>query len=186
MSLSKPSELIYEIIGSYFSRLYTDPIKTKAITSCVLATSGNYVAQKIMGAKKLNDDTLLAFGLFGLFFGGPVPHYFYKYIPQIVKNPLGILLIERLIYTPLFQSLSLYMLSILEGKTHDDSYSNLKKMYLPILMANWKYLTLLQFINIKYVPPMLRVLVVNLIGFLWTIYLANAREKKMNNQRPKK
>lgn len=49
-----------------------------------------------------------------LFFGGPVPHYFYTYVPLLVRHPLGILLVERLLYMPCFQALALYMLAIFE------------------------------------------------------------------------
>ncbi|XP_012223835.1 peroxisomal membrane protein 2 [Linepithema humile] len=177
MSLSKPSTIIYGLLGAYFQRLYTNPLKTKAITSCVIAALGNLVSQKLSGARHLNEDSILAFALFGLFFGGPVPHYFYTYIHLLVRHPLGILLIERLIYTPCFQALALYMLAIFEGKSHRIACNQMQKLYLPMLMANLKYLTLLQFINIKYIPPMLRVLVVNLVGFIWVIYLANKRAK---------
>ncbi|XP_015115071.1 PXMP2/4 family protein 3 isoform X3 [Diachasma alloeum] len=183
MSLSKPSQIILDIVGAYFSSLYTNPIRTKAITSCLLAVAGNYASQRILGVKEINHDSLLAFGLFGLLFGGPVPHFFYKYIYFVTRHPLGILLAERLIYAPLFQGFALYMLARLEGKSHEDSYKNMEKLYLPILLANYKYLTLLQFINIRYVPPMLRVLVVNFIGFAWAIYLANARAKASTKRR---
>lgn len=32
MSLSKPKEILYDLLGRYLSNLYTSPIKTKAIT----------------------------------------------------------------------------------------------------------------------------------------------------------
>ncbi|CAL1688762.1 unnamed protein product [Lasius platythorax] len=177
MSLSKPTNIVYGLIGAYLQRLYTSPLKTKAITSCIIAALGNVVSQKLSGARQLNEDSVLAFALFGLFFGGPVPHYFHTYVPLLVRHPLGILLIERLIYMPCFQALALYMLAIFEGKPHRVASSQMQKLYLPTLMANLKYLTLFQYINIKYVPPMLRVLMVNLVGFAWVIYLANKRAK---------
>lgn len=152
-----------------------NPLKTKAITSCIFATLGNLASQKISGVKHINYDSLLAFGLFGLLFGGPVPHFFHQYVHYIVKHPLGILLIERFIYMPSFQALALYTLSRFEGKTHEESYAHMKALYMPLFIANLKYLTLLQYINIRFVPPMLRVLLGNLIGFLWSIYLANRR-----------
>ncbi|XP_024883630.1 PXMP2/4 family protein 3 [Temnothorax curvispinosus] len=177
MSLSKPANLMYSLIGAYLERLYNSPLRTKAVTSCIVAVLGNVASQKLSGAKQLNEDSVLAFALFGLLFGGPVPHYFYTYVRLFVKNPLGILLIERLIYTPCFQALALYLLAIFEGKPHQVACAHMQRLYLPTLMANLKYLTLFHFINIKYVPPMLRVLVVNLIGFAWIIYIANKRAK---------
>ncbi|XP_011873851.1 PREDICTED: PXMP2/4 family protein 3 [Vollenhovia emeryi] len=177
MSLSKPTSLAYSLIGAYLERLYSSPVRTKAITSCIIAALGNVASQKLSGAKQLNEDSVLAFALFGLLFGGPVPHYFYTYVRLFVKQPLGILLIERLIYTPCFQALALYLLAIFEGKSHNVACVQMQRLYLPTLMANLKYLTLFHYINIKYVPPMLRVLMLNLIGFAWVIYFANKRAK---------
>ncbi|XP_020706588.1 PXMP2/4 family protein 3 [Athalia rosae] len=186
MALSKPTHIIYELVGAYFQNLYTNPLKTKALTSCCIATLGNFVSQKLRGVKYLNQDSLVAFALFGIIFGGSVPHYFYQHVHKITKHPLGILLIERLVYTPLYQVLSLYMLARFEGKSHEASYAQLEKLYQPVLLANLKYLTLFQFINIKFVPPMLRVLVVNLIGFFWSIYLANKRAAQAAKDRARK
>lgn len=177
MALSKPTNFLLQLMGAYFERLYTSPLKTKAITSCIIATLGNFMSQKISGAKYLNQDSLLAFALFGLIFGGPLPHYFYTYMQPFLKNPLSLLLVERCLYTPCYQALALYMIALFEGNTHNDAYKQLKKLYLPVLTANLKYLTLLQYLNLKYVPPLLRVLVVNLIGFFWAIYLAQQRSK---------
>lgn len=91
-------------------------------------------------------------------------------------NQLLFLAAERLLYAPAFQALSLYTLAIFEvnvcdlefrsnrnvkcsiapfqGKTHDMAVQNLMQLYWPILKANWTYLSLLVFINIKFVPPM--------------------------------
>ncbi|KAK9295575.1 hypothetical protein QLX08_010138 [Tetragonisca angustula] len=178
MALSKPTNFIFQLTAAYFQSLYTSPLKTKAITSCVIAAFGNFISQKISGAKHFNEDSFLAFALFGLFFGGPLPHYFYTYIHPFVRNPLLLLLIERCLYTPCYQGLTLYMLSIFEGNSHDNAWKQMKKLYWPVITANLKYLTLLQFINLKYVPPILRVLVVNLIGLFWAIYLAQQRSKQ--------
>ncbi|XP_012536866.1 peroxisomal membrane protein 2 [Monomorium pharaonis] len=178
MSLSKPTNIMYNLIGAYLQRLYISPLRTKAITSCIIAALGNVVSQKLSGAKRLNEDSILAYALFGLLFGGPVPHYFYTYVRLFVQNPLGILLIERLIYTPCFQALALYLLAIFEGKSHPVACAHMQRLYLPTLMANLKYLTLFHFINIKFVPPMLRVLMANLVGFIWVIYLTNKRANK--------
>ncbi|XP_046750993.1 PXMP2/4 family protein 3 [Diprion similis] len=186
MAVSKAVDIVYDLVGAYFYSLHSTPLKTKALTSCCIATLGNYVSQKLSGGKHLNQDSLIAFALFGFIFGGPAPHFFYQHVHKLTKHSLGILLIERLLYTPCFQVLSLYMLARFEGKTHETSYSQLAKLYLPVLTANLKYLTLFQFINITFVPPMLRVLVVNLIGFFWSIYLANKRAKQAAMDRARK
>jgi len=147
-----------------------------------LAASANLASQQIAGCKQINHDSIVAYGLFGLTFGGSLPHYFYQIMERILTSqkglkPLLFFATERLIYTPMFQAISLYALAILEGKSHSNALDNLRTLYWPILKANWSYLSLFVFVNIKYVPPMLRVLVGNFIGFIWVIFLANKRRK---------
>ncbi|XP_076160582.1 peroxisomal membrane protein 2 [Ptiloglossa arizonensis] len=183
MALSKPSNLFLQLISTYFEHLYISPVKTKAITSCIIASLGNLLSQKISGAQRINSDSLLAYALFGFFFGGSVPHYFYMYIHPFVKGPIQFLMVERFLYTPCVQALTLYMLTIFEGNTHNDACKKTKNLYWPILIANLKYLTLLQYINLKYVPPVFRVLVVNLINFFWFVYLSQQRSKQTKPKR---
>ncbi|XP_065173274.1 peroxisomal membrane protein 2 [Atheta coriaria] len=179
MVLSKP---LRNAFISYLSNLYENPIRTKAITCAVLSTTGNLVSQLISGNKSINQQSLLAYGLYGLIFGGTIPHFYYKFLEHLVPEEASLifikkLVIDRLLFTPLYQAFSLYMLARLEHKTHDEALAQLFKLYWPILSSSWKYLTILQLINITVVPPMLRVLTMNLVGFFWVIYVANVRRE---------
>lgn len=181
--LSKPYKITFQLIGSYLSQLYLNPIRTKSITSCVIALLGNYTAQRLSGAGTLNYDTLRAFGIFGLLFGGTIPHYFYDLLARIISSegsyaPFQQLIIERLIYMPLYSFFSLYMINRLEGKSHKESIGHVWRVYFPIVEANIRYLTVLQYLNLYFVPPMLRVLVNSIIGFFWVVYLAGKRASK--------
>ncbi|XP_024084958.1 peroxisomal membrane protein 2 [Cimex lectularius] len=174
MSLSK---LPVELSMKYLIVLYSDPIRTKSISSCVIASLGNVVSQCIAGAfcsKNFDFNNLRAHALFGLIFGGTVPHYFFKLLDDLVaqRSKYGVmmkLLIERLIYAPFYHILSLYMLAIFQGKSHDEAVQNTKKQFLTLLKANWKFITVLQFINLKFVHPMFRVLILNFIWLFWGI-----------------
>uniref|UniRef100_A0A1L8D9Y3 Putative conserved plasma membrane protein n=1 Tax=Nyssomyia neivai TaxID=330878 RepID=A0A1L8D9Y3_9DIPT len=179
MSLSKP---IFNLIGTYFEQLFNHPIRTKSLTSCVIATTGNIVSQKISGSSSINPHSVFAYGLFGLIFGGTLPHYFYTFIERIFSDELKFrrfyqFLLERLTFTPIFQIFSLYFLSRFEGNNHQIAFANLYKLYWPILQANWKYLSLFTFMNIALLPPILRVFTANLIGFFWIIFVANKRRQ---------
>lgn len=62
---------------------------------------------------------MFAYGLFGLVFGGTMPHYFYKYAEQLLANAgkaklFYLLFLQQCIYTPLYQLISLYTLSRFE------------------------------------------------------------------------
>lgn len=188
MSLSKP---IYNVLGFYFQQLHTNPVRTKSITSCVIATLGNLTSQYLAGVKVINQDSLIAYGVFGLLFGGSVPHYFYSALDRYISDdvalaPLKQLILERLVFMPLFQILALYVLPRLEGKSQQQSAKQLSQLYWPVVISNWKWISLLQFINFTFVHPVLRVFVTNLIGFVWVVYVARkrrqARDQRGNRQ----
>uniref|UniRef100_A0A0K8TQL2 Putative conserved plasma membrane protein n=1 Tax=Tabanus bromius TaxID=304241 RepID=A0A0K8TQL2_TABBR len=184
MSLSKP---VYNLLGLYFEQLFNHPVRTKSFSSCFLAVTANYVSQRLNGAKATDYRSLLAYGLFGLLFGGTIPHYFYFAVDKLLAKDMKFrqfffFFLERLIYAPTFQAVSLYVLSRFEGQENTKAVEKLKMLYLPLLQANWRYLSLPVFINIYFVPPMLRVLMANLIGFIWIIYLANKR-RTLNSKR---
>ncbi|RZC37701.1 peroxisomal membrane protein PMP22 [Asbolus verrucosus] len=180
MVLSKP---LFNALGFYFDHLFNHPVRTKAITSCVIATAGNYASQCISGSKAINHQSLLAYGIFGLLFGGTIPHYFYTWLERVVPEEAAFpvakkLFLERLIYSPLYQAFTLYVLARLEGKSHDTAVAQLKNLYWLVLSSSWKYLTVIQLLNLSVVPPMLRVFIVNLVGFFWIIYIANKRRQQ--------
>lgn len=180
MALSKP---IMNLLASYLQNLYLHPIKTKAITSCVVGTAGS-VASQLVAGEALRIDPILAFGLYGLVFGGTIPHYFYEILErtfpeEAVAFPLAKKLIfERIIYAPLIQAFSLYTLARFEGKNHKAALKQLFALYFTVLEANWKWLTLFQIINLAFVPPVFRVLFMNLVGFGWAMFLATKRRQQ--------
>uniref|UniRef100_A0A2M4C0B9 Putative conserved plasma membrane protein n=1 Tax=Anopheles marajoara TaxID=58244 RepID=A0A2M4C0B9_9DIPT len=178
MSLSRP---LFNLLGSYLEQLFEHPLRTKAITSCVIASSANLASQKLTGAKQLNTDSVLAYGLFGLIFTGPLSHFFYGWLDRVTNDvrfkKLLMLLGERLFFAPTITALSLYFISRFEYKSHDEAIINLVTLFRSVLRGNWKFLTLPVFINFNYVPPMLRVLFANIIGFCWILFLSAKRRK---------
>ncbi|XP_063702844.1 PXMP2/4 family protein 3 [Culicoides brevitarsis] len=176
MALSKP---IYNLLGIYFEKLYTNPVLTKSLTAATLSLGANYIAQRISG-DDLDYNSLVAYGAFGLVFGGTCPHYFYSFIEKVTKNmknrKMMQFLMQRFMYTPIFTVISLYFLSLFEGATPDQAQRKMLALYKKVLTANWTYLTIPVYVNFKYVHPMMRVLVTNLIGVFWTIYLAQKRK----------
>ncbi|XP_034108362.1 peroxisomal membrane protein 2 [Drosophila sulfurigaster albostrigata] len=179
MSLSRP---LYSLFGSYLEQLFNHPVRTKCLTACFLATSANVTSQRISGAKTLNQHSVFAYGVFGLIFGGTVPHYFYQIVERLFSHDLRfrkffIFLSERFAFAPLYQFLSLYFLSIFEGNSHAKALQNVEKLYWPVLRANWQYISLLVYLNIAYVPPMFRSISSGIIAFIWAVYLAQKRRR---------
>ncbi|TMW52822.1 hypothetical protein DOY81_002089 [Sarcophaga bullata] len=184
MALSRP---IYSLLGIYMEQLFNHPVRTKSITASALAASANYTSQRISGQKHINQKSVVAYALFGLIFGGSVPHYFYQTIERLFHQDVKFrkffqFISERLIYAPLYQVLSLYFLSRFEMNSHKVAISNLEKLYWPLLKANWQYLSLAVFLNMYYIPPMFRTITMSLVSFIWVVYIAHKRRRFQERQ----
>uniref|UniRef100_D3TP31 Peroxisomal membrane protein MpV17 n=1 Tax=Glossina morsitans morsitans TaxID=37546 RepID=D3TP31_GLOMM len=184
MSLSKP---LYSLFGVYFEQLFSHPIRTKSITNSVLAASANYASQRIDGQKVVNQQSVVAYALFGLLFGGSVPHYFYQAIERLFRRDFKYrkfvqFISERLVYTPIYQALSLYILSLFESNSHDIALKSAEKLYWPLLKANWQYCTFFVWLNVYHVPPMLREFFTTIVAFIWMTYIARKRRRFQESQ----
>jgi peroxisomal membrane protein 2 len=148
--------------------------------SCTVATAGALASQSLSG-QKINPRAVFAYSIFGLLFGGTVPHYFFTFfetlVPDVPYKKIIEFLLERFTFAPVFTALSLYFLSIFEGKSPEQALKTLKQLYLTVLTTNWRYLSLPVFINFNFVPLFLRVFVANLIGFFWILYLSDKRRR---------
>ncbi|KAK7862093.1 hypothetical protein R5R35_011506 [Gryllus longicercus] len=184
MALSKP---IYSILGLYFEQLHSHSLRTRSISSSLVAVLGNVTSQYLSGVQRIDYDSVLSFGVYGLLFGSTLPNVFYRvivrFIPDITirKNIFKQLLVERLLYTPLFIAVCLYVISRLQGLTSDQAVRRLMRHYLTALKTNWLWFTILQYAVLRYGPPILQVPLANIVEYVWYTYLAhklNARTKK--------
>ena len=184
MSLSKP---VFSLISVYLEQLFNHPVRTKSVTSAALAASANYTAQCMAGQKNINTDSVLAYALFGFIFGGTVPHYFYQTVERLFARDLKFrrffqFLSERLVFAPVYQLLSLYFLSRFEKNSHEVAVANLRKLYWPLLKTNWQYLSVAVFLNLTYVPPILRTVTMSIVSFIWVVYIARRRRRFQEKQ----
>ncbi|KAM4049080.1 LOW QUALITY PROTEIN: peroxisomal membrane protein 2 [Anomaloglossus baeobatrachus] len=201
------------LLRTYLQLLHTRPVLTKALTSAILSALGNLLAQSIerrapiRKSSKENVDLVapLQFAAYGLFFTGPLSHYFYLFLEQWVPSSLPLaglrrLLLERLIIAPAFLLLFFIVMNFLEAKNLKSLNRKLKASYWSALKMNYKVWTPFQFINVNYVPvtekkslmkvkqsPRLnnpcedlrlwfRVLFANIVAFFWYTYLASTRQ----------
>lgn len=91
MALTKP---VYNFLGFYFENLHSHPLLTKSITSAILSAGANYISQRLSSSStdEVDLNSLAAYGLFGLVFGGTVPHYFYGNYFMMTFNDFMVIL----------------------------------------------------------------------------------------------
>ncbi|KAG2471168.1 peroxisomal membrane protein 2 [Polypterus senegalus] len=184
----RDTEFHRRLLQQYLALLKRYPVLTKSVTSGILSALGNLLSQVLEkrggthdSEKPLNWLGPTRFAIYGLFFTGPISHYFYQCLELLVPSttPYSILkrlLLDRLIFAPAFLLLFFLVMNFLEGKSWSTLQDKVKKGYWTALKMNWKVWTPFQFININYVPVQFRVLFANFVALFWYAYLASVRK----------
>lgn len=110
----------------------------------------------------------------------PWNHFYYLMLDgQIPPTPepfsatnVEKVLIDQFIQAPIFTVLIFAFLGTIEGKDATSIKQQLDNDYKDTIIANWKLWVPATIVNIAFVPPLLRVLYLNVVFFFWSIYLS--------------
>ncbi|XP_065830730.1 peroxisomal membrane protein 2-like [Oscarella lobularis] len=168
------------VLRWYTYNLKKKPVLTKAITSATLSALGETLVQKYGGKGDSAVPawrSVLAYAMFGFVVTGPLIHHYHrlleKFIPPKSEHAMiKKLLVDRFVFTPPLLALFFYVIALLEGRGTTESKRILSEHLWPTLKLSWKIYTVVQFVNLYYVPQQFRVLFTNLLGFLWTVYIS--------------
>jgi hypothetical protein len=175
----------------YNHLLETRPIVTKCVTAGVLATGADIVCQinfpldretlKVAPFDRVDWRRTLNFAILNTLLVPPVMHWWYGLLSTKIVGTSFVAAIKRVIldqsiFAPLFVAIFFTANLLIDGKI-DQLDMKLQNDWFPTLMANYSVWIPAQLINFKAVPPPLRVLWANFIGFFWSIYLSNAVNK---------
>jgi peroxisomal membrane protein 2 len=188
MSFSKPSDddsgPLAKLLQGYIRLLKEKPLLTKACTSACTGALGNLLSQYLRPSqgspKHIDWCSVLNYAITGFVLVAPLMHNYYrlveKFIPIYVSQyKLKRLLVDRLLYTPAFLVAYLYFMCLVEGCGPALARKKVEAMFWIIYTMNLKILTVIQFINLSYVPPQYRVLFGNAVSILWSCYVASKR-----------
>jgi len=185
MSLQEIKYIPLELLVKYLQALKRRPTLTKSITSALISGLGDAIYQfskKNDQNEKISWRSIAAFAGCGLVVTGPLSHYFYIFLdhaaPQVTQfASIKRLLIDRLLFGPVYLLIILYVRSIFEGKTHREAKRKLFRTYWPILKMSYRVWTIAQYININHVPQQYRVLFSNMVALGWNVYLAAMKQE---------
>jgi hypothetical protein len=173
----------------YVKLLVEYPLITKATTAGIIASIGDFLAQRlehrISGEGRLfshSRSRALAVAVDGMFVTGPGLHMLYgaleRYIPTAAR-PLAAclhIMFDTFIFDPMFVGTFFCTTALLEGKSvKQDLVPQLQREYfdavkgaLSISMAFWP----IQYFSFRYLPVQFRVLCVNCCDVIWTASLS--------------
>ena len=171
---------------AYNSALESDPLLVKSITACGILGSADLTGQAIERSKKGDENAdidvmrTIRFAIFGLVLQAPWYHFYYQYLDGVLpptEDPwtatTGIkVVIDQFVQAPIFTVLIFVFLGVLEGKQLEDIKQQLDEDYKDTMFANWKLFVPATVVNLAFVPPLFRVLYLNVVFFFWSIYLS--------------
>ncbi|THU61310.1 hypothetical protein C4D60_Mb07t21950 [Musa balbisiana] len=172
------SEIVTVAWQRYLQQLQAHPLRTKAITSGVLAGCSDAIAQKISGVKRLQLRRMFLLMLYGFVYAGPFGHFLHKFMERLFKGKKGKdtvakkVLLEQLTASPWNNMFfMMYYGLVLEGRSFGLVRRKIRKDYPSVQMTSWKFWPIVGCINYQYMPLQLRVLFHSFIASCWAVFL---------------
>lgn len=187
---SKGSDnLLSKALQQYVRLLQERPVITKAITNSIVSGFGNiisqYVAPDPTTGGRINWKSVFAYTSFGFFINGPLIHHFYAFLEKMFpkdkpNSKWKRVLFDRLIFAPPFLLIFLYYVSIVEGHGSHGAIKRIKDTYWMILKLNLSVWSIVQYINMNYVPLKFRTLFGNFCALIWMIFISIKRRQALS------
>ncbi|KAK3251438.1 hypothetical protein CYMTET_39221 [Cymbomonas tetramitiformis] len=171
------------LFQSYLSSLENDPLVTKCLTSAVVFTASDIIAQTTFDRNSqggVDAARVGRFALFGLAVHAPLFAFFFQQLDALV-DPLPLegvanvgvkVAIDQVLWTPPFLAFFFFVqASVLQGRDFDQGVSKVREVLVPTLKVNWRVWVPANCINYL-LPADLRILFINLVSLFFTIYLS--------------
>lgn len=176
------------IFNEYRLLVQTYPVRTKAITSCIIGILGEILGGAISARRDnrpfgVDAKRVGIFGLYGLVITGPVLHYWYAFLEQLTRG-MGLkdltrlfvkLVIDRGIFGPPFVLLTVSFIQFLQNNFNfGRAGQSIRRTYGAVLLSNEKFWTVAQILNFGVVPVDMQLLYVNIASIAWNTLLSLA------------
>ena len=173
-----------------------NPIPTKSITAACIATTGDFMSQKLEAylAEEpfiLDQIRLKTFFLCGLVYVGPFIHRYYdllatfarwlktKYMATNKQQIICQLILDQTLAVAIFFPLYFYVYECLESLVRwttpslSRAHSKCLEQIKDVILMQYRLYPLANIINFGYVPEQLRTLFSNTVSVFWNIYLCS-------------
>jgi protein Mpv17 len=173
----------------YNSLLSSKPLLTKALTSLVGFTAGDILAQNFVSndeKKPYDYFRTLRFASFGFFLHGTTGHYFYGFLDSKLPGTRAMtvvakVLIDQLVWNPIFGSLFFGYLNASEGKSFKEYQQKIYADLPTAVMGSWTVWVPAHTVNFAFVPPAQRLLYINTIQIGYNVFLSFLGNRKVES-----
>ncbi|XP_059141129.1 peroxisomal membrane protein 2-like [Physella acuta] len=185
-SSKKDDGILNKALQQYIRLLQEKPVITKATTNAIVSGVGNIISQIAAPDKsaggRINWRSVFAYTSFGFLVNGPLIHHFYAFLEKLFpKNQPNSqwkkVLFDRIVFAPPFLLIFLYYVSIIEGHGNKGAVKRIRETYWMILKLNWSVWSIVQYINMNYVPLKFRTLFGNICALVWMVFISIKRRQ---------
>lgn len=170
-AVSKVAQGVKKVIEKY-------PVTRGMVTYAILWPSGNLL-QQVLDESRTNLDFLEAFryGIYGSCITAPLLYKWIKALSSLLpgttlKHAIAKGYIDQLVFAPLNITQFYLGMSLLEGKSLEESLEEWDSKILPTWMISLSIWPLIQTINFSLVPEKNRVMAISLGSFVWMVFLS--------------
>jgi len=162
------------LIGMYGLSLNLRPISTKSLSSAIGFILGDFIAQMITRNFKYDLIRSIRIGAFGALIHGPCGHLFFSLLEKkLPGGGVGVVtlkvIIDQLIWSPLFATLLISFLGITSGCAPYQIYKIISASLKPLVLLSWMIWPLAHFFNFRIVPTKHRLLYSNIIQLIYNV-----------------
>lgn len=162
----------------YNQLLKDQPLFTKALTSFVGFSAGDFLAQKFIDKKDTIDlKRLLKLASFGFLVHGPTGHYFYGFLDGQMPGTSALTVaskvaIDQLIWNPIFGTMFFGWLGLMEGQDFDGIKNRIQKDLMASVKGSWTVWPIAHAINFRFIPNSQRLLYINTVQIGYNCFLS--------------
>ncbi|CAE7227369.1 mpv17 [Symbiodinium sp. KB8] len=162
--------------AQYNALLATHPVRTKMVTSGVIAMLGDAGCQLLFEDEGFSVRRQLELGAMGFLLRGPALHAWYGFLSRAVTGTGALavakrILLDQLVFAPIIVSCILSFLAVAQGQAGDIP-RRMQEQVPGAVLNNWKVWPAAQCLNFALVPVQHQVLFSNLVSVGWNGYLS--------------
>lgn len=167
------------LLAMYVRAVTKYPIRTKAISTSLLAALGDILAQAIAqngsGKFVLDVRRTASIGLWGFVVMGPWLHAWYALLDKFFYGKYAVawkVLFDQFVFSPVFVAAFILGVGKLEGHATTEVLGNVRDKLWPSMKANWTLWPAAQVINFWIIPKSFQIVYVNFVSLIWSVILA--------------
>ncbi|KAE9551971.1 hypothetical protein FO519_004823 [Halicephalobus sp. NKZ332] len=156
----------------------------KLVVSGALAGTSDVLCQKLIEKNERWDyqRTAKFAGLISCLIA-PMSYKWFQFLERFlpgkdIKVALKRTALDQILGAPIFASIFLFNLNLLETKNIHNSVVKTSQLLFPVMSTNYKIWPFIQLVNLSVIPIQYRVVMVQFCGLFWNMYISFVQHKK--------